>query len=61
LLVASEHDLFAPIETIEELWSAWEHPEMRRLRHGHISVLMSARVMNGTVRWLVRKTDAVKS
>jgi dienelactone hydrolase len=55
LVVASEHDLFAPIATIEELCAAWGGPELWRPRHGHISVLMSMPVMERTVRWVARK------
>lgn len=56
LIVASEHDLFAPMETIEELWRAWGKPTLWRQQHGHISVLMSAPVMERTVRWIARRT-----
>lgn len=52
LLVQSRYDLFAPSETVEELWRAWNQPQMWRLRHGHISVLMSLPVMERTVRWI---------
>jgi pimeloyl-ACP methyl ester carboxylesterase len=52
LLVQSRYDLFAPSETVEELWQAWNQPNMWRLRHGHISVLMSLPVMERTVRWV---------
>jgi dienelactone hydrolase len=55
LIVASEHDLFAPIETIEELCRAWAQPELWRARHGHISVMMSAPVMERTVGWIAAK------
>jgi dienelactone hydrolase len=55
LVVASEHDLFAPIATIEELCEAWGGPELWRPRHGHISVLMSMPVMERTIRWVARK------
>jgi dienelactone hydrolase len=55
LLVASEHDLFAPIATIEELCEAWGGPELWRPRHGHISVLMSRSVMERTIGWVTRK------
>jgi pimeloyl-ACP methyl ester carboxylesterase len=41
LVVASEHDLFAPIETTEELCRQWREPVLWRPRHGHISVTMS--------------------
>jgi dienelactone hydrolase len=55
LLVASQHDLFAPIRTAEELCEAWGGTELWRLRHGHISVLMSMPVMERTVGWVARK------
>lgn len=55
LVVASEHDLFAPIGTSEELCRAWGGPELWRPRHGHISVLMSMPVMERTIRWVARK------
>ena len=55
LLIASEHDLFAPIRTVEELCEAWDGTELWRLRHGHISVLMSMPVMERTVGWVSRK------
>lgn len=55
LIVASEHDLFAPIDTIMELSRAWGHPELWRTRHGHISVMMSGPVMERTVGWIAAK------
>jgi len=55
LLIACEHDLFVPIETVEELSETWGGSELWRLKHGHISVLMSARVMGRTVDWVARK------
>jgi hypothetical protein len=55
LIVASEHDLFAPIETIMELSRGWGQPELWRTRHGHISMMMSAPVMERTVGWIAAK------
>jgi len=55
LIVASEHDLFAPIETVEELCEAWGVTELWRPRHGHISVLLSMPVMERTLCWVARK------
>ncbi len=55
LIVASEHDLFAPIDTIVELGRAWGQPELWRTRHGHISLMMSAPVMERTVGWIAAK------
>ena len=55
LIVASKLDLFSPLETIDELESAW-HPEVWRLMHGHLSVLLSSRVARRTVNWLQKAT-----
>jgi hypothetical protein len=57
LIVASQLDLFAPTETIDELERAWQ-PEVWRLPHGHISVLLSNRIMRRIVGWIVPKLDA---
>lgn len=54
LIVEATHDLFAPVETVEELWSSWQEPPLWRCPHGHISILMSLPIMERTVRW-VRK------
>lgn len=59
LFVQAQHDLFAPSETIEELWRAWDHPEIWRVQHGHISALVSASILQRTVRWIARKTTQV--
>ena len=59
LLVASEHDLFAPLETTEELWLAWNKPTIWRTRQGHISALMCAPVMERTVQWLAERSAAI--
>jgi pimeloyl-ACP methyl ester carboxylesterase len=56
LMIASEHDLFAPIETNVELAGIWKGVELWRPLHGHISVLMSAPVMERTVRWITGRT-----
>lgn len=49
LLVASEHDLFAPMATVEELCRAWRGPVLWRQPHGHISVLFSLPVMRRAI------------
>jgi pimeloyl-ACP methyl ester carboxylesterase len=59
LIIESRFDLFASAETIEELWGAWDEPEIWRLRHGHISILASPFVMERTVRWVAKKAGAV--
>jgi len=55
LLIESRDDLFAPAETIEEVWHAWGRPEIWRLPHGHISVLLSVATMERLIRWITRK------
>lgn len=57
LLIESQHDLFAPAETIEEVWQTWGQPEIWRVPLGHISVLMALPIMERLVRWLVRKAQ----
>lgn len=61
LLVESRYDVFAPVETIEQLWRAWGKPEIWRLRHGHISVLLSPRIMHRIVAWLRHKAFSLAS
>ena len=53
LLVEAEYDLFAPKDTIEELWQRWRQPDIWRVPHGHISLLMANAVMQRTVDWVV--------
>lgn len=59
LIVASQHDLFAPAATVEELWEAWGRPQIWRVPHGHISVLMSLPILERTVRWIDRTAAMV--
>jgi hypothetical protein len=58
LIVKAEHDLFAPGDTVETLWRAWDRPEIWRMRHGHISVLGSLPLMERIVCWVQRQTSA---
>ena len=51
LIVASELDLFAPRETIDELVAAW-HPEVWWFKHGHLSILLASRVMRRVATWI---------
>lgn len=53
LIVAGKLDLFVPLETIDELERAW-NAEAWRFAHGHISVLMSRRIIYRIVNWLSR-------
>ena len=51
LIVKSDYDLFAPPETVEELWEAWGRPDIWRYRHGHISILLSPVIFERVVHW----------
>ena len=55
LIVESQYDLFAPAETVESLWRAWQQPEIWRLPHGHISILLSPLILQRIVDWIQRK------
>ena len=52
LLIESVHDLFVPVEAMEQLWRAWDQPEIWRLRHGHISVLVAPGLSGRIIRWM---------
>ena len=52
LLIEAVHDLFVPAETMEELWRAWDQPEIWRLRHGHISVLAAPGLHGRIIDWM---------
>jgi dienelactone hydrolase len=55
LLIESKYDVFLPPETVEELWRAWDQPEIRRVNHGHISIMMSRSVLKRVVGWIASK------
>jgi pimeloyl-ACP methyl ester carboxylesterase len=57
LMVASRYDLFAPLETVEELCQGWGSTEIWRYDQGHISILLSLPVMERTVDWLENWKD----
>ena len=56
LLIESLQDLFAPPETVEEVWRAWRKPEIWRVPHGHISVLASVPIMQRVSRWVSERS-----
>jgi hypothetical protein len=56
LLVTSRHDLFAPQDTVDEIEAAWR-AEVWRMAHGHISILLSARIMRRIVKWIRARAD----
>lgn len=55
LIVASELDLFAPVETIDELEKPWR-ASVWRVPHGHISVLMASSVIRRIAKWVAEKS-----
>jgi len=59
LIIESIHDLFAKVSTIEELWQAWGRPDIWRLPHGHISILMSLKAMLRAVAWIRKRTRVI--
>jgi dienelactone hydrolase len=52
LLIEAEHDLFVAKETIEELWSAWDQPELWREPQGHISILCAQELSRRIISWI---------
>lgn len=52
LIIEAQHDIFAPPEVVEALWNSWERPPIWRVSHGHISILMSLRIMERTAQWI---------
>jgi dienelactone hydrolase len=58
LLIEALHDLFVPVETMEELWNAWDQPEIWRLRCGHISVLAAPGLYGRIIRWMAPRLGA---
>lgn len=60
LFVASDLDLFAPPDTVEELSAVWRPEVWRFSAHGHISILLANHVMRRTARWLAEKSQCVR-
>ena len=56
LILESTQDLFAPPETVEEVWKLWGRPEIWRVAHGHISILASVPMMWRVSRWIAGTT-----
>jgi pimeloyl-ACP methyl ester carboxylesterase len=52
LLIEGIYDLFAPRQSIEELWQQWQRPEIWRLPDGHISGLLVPGLTGRILRWL---------
>jgi dienelactone hydrolase len=60
LVVASQHDLFAPRETIDELERAWR-PEVWRVPHGHITALIATHIIRRIVKWMAATLLATRN
>ena len=58
LILESTQDLFAPPETVERVWQAWNRPDIWRVPHGHISILASVPMMYRVSRWISHKIQA---
>jgi hypothetical protein len=58
LLIEGIHDLFAERQPIEELWQKWQHPEIWRLPHGHVSAQLRLGLMGRVLRWLTPRLEA---
>jgi dienelactone hydrolase len=58
LVVSSRHDLFAPADTVDVLEDAWR-PEVWRHAHGHITILVSARIMRQVAKWCAKRLNDV--
>jgi dienelactone hydrolase len=55
LLVEAEHDSFVARDNVEELWRAWDKPQIWRCRQGHISVLWVPGLPGRVVRWIAAR------
>jgi len=55
LIVEAQYDVFAPAQTVENLWQAWGKPEIWRLPHGHISILLSPLILRRIIKWVSEK------
>jgi pimeloyl-ACP methyl ester carboxylesterase len=52
LLIEAIHDLFVEQKFVEELWQAWEQPDVWRLPHGHASRMLAFGLTDRIVQWL---------
>jgi dienelactone hydrolase len=57
LLIEAEHDLWVAKDDLEELWRAWDHPEIWRFRSGHISILRAPGLPNRVAQWLAARAQ----
>ncbi len=52
LLIEAIYDLWVPKQSMEDLWQAWGHPHIWRLRHGHASKGLMPGLTARVLRWL---------
>jgi len=57
LLIEAVHDLLLGAEPIEQLWHAWDKPEIWRLPHGHVSSVVAWGLTGRVLRWLSPRLD----
>lgn len=52
LIIQGRYDLFVEAEHTEELWQTWNHREIWRLPHGHISWMFTPGINRRMLDWL---------
>ena len=57
LLIEAIYDLWAPRESMEELWQAWGRPDIWRLPHGHASRSLMPSLTGRILRWLKARLE----
>lgn len=59
LLIEGLHDLFVGTKPIEDLWNAWDRPDIWRLPHGHVSSLgaLSTGLARRVLDWLAPRLN----
>lgn len=55
LITRAEYDQFVTRGSLEELEAAWGGSECLEARHGHISVLLSRKVMRANIQWAAER------
>jgi hypothetical protein len=61
LLIEGLYDLFMPPETLEELWQAWDKPDIWRMPYGHISILAAPGMYGRIIHWMEPRLRAPAS
>ncbi len=57
LLIEGIYDQFVETDAIEELWQKWEHPEIWRLPHGHVSWMLTPGINRRVLEWLATRLE----